>query len=213
MRAISPAKTSHGLIPISELSSRYCSPARRNPGAFVFETLKNAASAAQNGEPQPFYSIRSVSKHFNMPQTGVTRIFDRLKAEGLITTAWGFRTILQPARLNRDVKVRGILAMLSPTEPFNDDVTAHQYFRAIWAKLWSLNFAARVWLYDRAESNSCSFVDEVLHSKPDGIVWLMPHKRVTLLAHGLLDCGIRVIRLTAAMTYVQMLEDVTRTFG
>jgi hypothetical protein len=103
--------------------------------------------------------------------------------------------------------------MLNPTDAFIVNAAAQQRFSATWTNLWKVGFAVRVWLYDSSQAECRSFLEEVLSEKPDGIVWLMPHCRVTLLGQRLLDCGVRVVRLAATLSYMQMLQDIVDTFG
>jgi hypothetical protein len=201
------------LAPLAALSPNLGGDSDAERKAALLRMLRKAARSAQNGQAQPFYSIRTVASQFCVPRSSVSRIFNELKSEGLLTSAWGSRTVLQPKILDRHVQFRGVLAMLTPTESFAGDLIARRSFRALWTKLWSLGFATRVWLYDPAEADRPLFIDGIFSEKPDGIVWLMPHRRVTLLSHRLLDCGIRVIQLAAAMSYVEMLQQVSDAIG
>lgn len=201
------------LAPLAELSSNVRGDSDAERKAALLRMLRQAACLAQNGQAQPFYSIRDVAAQLCVPRSSVSKIFNELKAEGLLISAWGSRTVLQPKILDRHLQFRGVLAMLTPTEAFPGDVTAQRSFRALWTRLWSVGFATRVWLYDPGEADRSSFINGILSEKPDGIVWLMPHRHVTLLSHRLLDCGIRVIQLATAMSYIQMLQQVSDVFG
>jgi hypothetical protein len=198
----------YGLVSLSQLSLERTKKRDKTTTELIFDALKQAARAAQNGQVQRFYSIRDVASHFDIPRSTVSRMFNQLKHDGVLTSAWGSRTLLQPAKLDRHVGFRGILAMLTPTERFPGDTIAQRRYREIWTTLWRGGFAARVWLYNSSDADSSLFINSVLAERPDCIVWLMPNRRVTLLNQRLLDCGVRVIRLAAAMTALQMLQEI-----
>jgi len=185
-----------GLPPITRLhlDSKIREPKARN--AALLALLRKAAEAGRGNEPRPFYSIREVGACFNYSRTRVSRIFDQLKAEDVLRGIWGSKTVLEPLRLDRQLRIRGVIAVLVPLESFIGDRVRQKLFRSLLDELWRLGFAARIWFYEASEAEQTAFIESLLAQKFDAIIWLIPSSRVTLLSHRLLDCGVRVIRVT-----------------
>ena len=104
--------------------------------------------------------------------------------------------MLEPLNLNRQLRIRGVIAVLVSLESFIGGQVGQKLFRSLSDELWTLGFAARIWFYETSEAERTPFVESLIAEKPDAIIWFMPSSRVTLLSQRLLDCGIRVIRVS-----------------
>src|ERR1700681_2974659 len=71
---------------------------------------RTAQKSRKNKKTRPFYSIRTVARHFAVAPTTVSRIYTRLKDEGLLTSVWGSKTFVQPTQLNKQLGVRAVTA-------------------------------------------------------------------------------------------------------
>jgi DNA-binding transcriptional regulator YhcF (GntR family) len=49
----------------------------------------------QRPEPQIFYPIRDVARHFRVPPSTVARVYDHLEEEGILVSVRGSKTLLQ----------------------------------------------------------------------------------------------------------------------
>ena len=55
----------------------------------VLGLLRRTAAEHRESTGRPFYSIRTVARHFNLPSTTVIRLYDQLKVEGVLGSVWG----------------------------------------------------------------------------------------------------------------------------
>ena len=167
--------------------------------------LRKAAREGRSKRPQKFYSIRDVATRFHVSPTTVARIFDQLKTEGVLRSVWGSKTILEAARLDRQLRIRGLIALLVPVESFIANRDRQRFIETLSHELWQQGFASRIWSYEASEVEEMSFVESLIAQKPDAIVWFTPTRRTTSLAYRLSDCGIRVVRVT----HGQSIQSVT----
>jgi DNA-binding transcriptional regulator YhcF (GntR family) len=62
----------------------------------VLNLLRRVARRNRQTQAIRFYSIRSVATRFHVSPTVVSRYYQQLQAEGLLTTVWGAKTIIAP---------------------------------------------------------------------------------------------------------------------
>src|SRR3954468_3061975 len=86
---------------------------RRNAGrekaTVALEFLRQAAIAGRQSKGRPFYSIRTVARHFSLPTTTVTRLYGQLKMEGVLGTIWGSKTIIEPTQVDNDIRLKAMI--------------------------------------------------------------------------------------------------------
>jgi hypothetical protein len=157
--------------------------------------LRKAARQGRNRKTQRFYSIRNVAARFRIAPTTVARMFDQLKRERVIRSVWGSQTILDPAPLDRQIRIRGVIAVLAPVEFIASKTDGRESLATLTHEWWQMGFAARVWPYDAYDAECAVFVERVLAEKPDVIFWISASSRTNLLARRLLNCGIRVVQI------------------
>src|SRR6187397_3634159 len=76
----------------------------KEKAAVALQLLRRAAAANRRSSGRSFYSIRTVARHFGLPATTVTRMYEQLKKEGVLGSIWGSKTIVEPAHLDNDVR-------------------------------------------------------------------------------------------------------------
>jgi hypothetical protein len=128
-----------------------------------------------------------------------------LKAEGLLRSRWGSKTILEATSIDRQLRFRGVVAQLVSLASFYHEPHCRELVAKLSDELWHQRFVSRLWLYDTAEAEQPAFCERIIAEKPDSIVWLMPSPRMTTLGQRLMNCGIRVIRATAAADIIEQL--------
>jgi DNA-binding IscR family transcriptional regulator len=171
-------------------------PKKRNRAMLAL--LRKAARQGRNKKTQRFYSIRDVAARFRIAPTTVARMFDQLKYEGIIRSVWGSQTILDPAPLDRQIRIRGVIALLAPVELIASKTDCRESLAMLTHEWWQMGFAPRVWPYDADDAESTVFFKRIMDEKPDAIIWISAGSRTTLLARRLLNCGIRVVQITGA---------------
>jgi|SRR5438874_4282384 len=157
--------------------------------------LRKAAREGRSKRPQKFYSIRDVAVRFHVSPTAVARIFDQLKTEGVLRSVWGSKTILEASNLDRQLRIRGLIALLVPVGSFVANRDCRRFIESLSHELWKQGFASRAWSYEAADAERPAFFKTLIAEKPNAIIWFAPTSRMTALARRLLDCGVRVIRV------------------
>jgi hypothetical protein len=77
----------------------------------LLTTLWPIAQRMQSRQPRAFYSVRQISTHFGVHVSTVSRVYDVLKSEGILTTVRGSRSMLQGTVADRQLSVRGIVGV------------------------------------------------------------------------------------------------------
>src|SRR5690242_19133591 len=101
----------------------------KEKAAVALQLPRRAAAANRRSTGRPFYSIRTVARHFGLPTTTVTRMYDQLKTEGVLGGIWGSKTIIEPAELDSDVRVRGMIVLPVPVRTFAATSTSRLFLR------------------------------------------------------------------------------------
>ncbi len=175
------------------LSSHYVEAKQRDEA--LLKVLRKAALSARSCQLRPFYSIREVASHFHLSPTPVSRVFDQLKAEGVLRSNWGSKTRIEAVHLDRHLQVRGLTALLLPFSFLMHEEHCWQLILQLSAKLWQLRFATRLHCYKPNETAPC---ERMIAETPDVIIWLRPGGSDPVLDGLLANCPARVIRISAA---------------
>lgn len=131
-----------------------------------------------------------------MPATTVSRIYAQLRSEGLLTTVWGSKTFVTPARIDNQLRVRGVVALPACLASF---CTLHEYrdfFSQIRDYLWNFGFATRLLFYKRVDAESPEFASYLLKHKPDVVICFLFNAKLKGTIARLVDHGVRVITVT-----------------
>src|SRR5471032_541098 len=121
-----PAKNGHSggsaaavapdLPGIESVSLRTVAAEEKN--ALILQLLRETAQKSRNRKSQPFYSIRAVATHFAVPPTTVSRIYARLKGEGLLASVWGSKTFVEPAQIDKQLRFRAVVGLPASLKSF-----------------------------------------------------------------------------------------------
>ena len=168
----------------------------RNRNSALETLLRHVALSARSSEVQPFYSIREVASRFHFSPTTVSRIFGRLKAEGLLTQLWGSNTSLEPTGVNRRLRVRGFVAQLVTIAAISTNRQCRELVNVISDELWKLRFASRLWFYDQSESDPALLFQAIVSATPDALVCIMPDGWTKSLMHRFRTYGLAVIAIS-----------------
>lgn len=190
--------TAHRLAPLGRLhlNSRSAGPKERDRALLTL--LRTTARVASWREPCPFYSIRNVASHFRISPTAVTRIFDQLKAEGILRGSWGSKTTVEPVHLDRQLRMRGVVAVFVQLDFFSRDDEYRLLMADLTHQLWELKFVSRVWFYKPTGRERLDVCEGMIKEQPDAIVWFRAASRDMMLERRLVDCGARVVSITEA---------------
>ena len=188
------------LAPVAESTSRVPLPHHKDrlsqKSAVLLRVLRQKARATRNKKPKEFYSIREVAGHFGVPLTTVSRVYSQLRAEGLLTTVWGSKTFIAPTAIDKDLRIRGVVALPAALVSFCAVRQYRNFFSEIRDALWKFGFATRLLLYEENEVELPIFAERLLNHSVDIVVWFLPTPRSKQTVARLFDRGINVIAVT-----------------
>jgi hypothetical protein len=162
----------------------------------ILRVLRQKARRSRNRKPQPFFSIRAVASHFAVPPTTVSRIYSRLKDEGLLASVWGSKTFVEPVQIDSQLRVRAVVALPASLTSFCTVREYRTFFLEMRDALWKLGFATRLLFYEGRDAEEPTFADLLLNYKVDIVIWFLPTPRMKGTAARLVDRGIRAITVT-----------------
>ena len=165
----------------------------------ILRVLRAVAKKNRTKGSRPFYSIRSVAKHFELPPTTVTRMYGRLKEEGLLTSAWGSKTFVEPIDIDRDRRVKGDIALPVALESFAHVRSYRQFFLAMRRELWRIGFAVRL-MFNEGHDKDTEFLEERLRYKVDGVISFLPNGVARMASARLADRGVRITTIVDTLT-------------
>jgi DNA-binding transcriptional regulator YhcF (GntR family) len=196
MKILSPARRRHVPYGLPDLGALECTSAPYFDKAGAIATrLRQIAAKTRNDHLQPFYSMRAVADHFHVPPAMVSRIYHRLRAEGLLRTLWGSKTLLEPAKASGNGECRCIgipvnLARFTASAEYRTSILMLQL------ELWNHEVDEHLLFFKEHEDEIVSLCTRSHHPHIETVVWLFPSVscRQTLLR--LRDVGFRVFCLT-----------------
>jgi len=170
--------------------------ADRDRSLLIMQCLRRTAQKSRkNKKSRPFYSIRTVARHFAVAPTTVSRIYTRLKDEGLLTSVWGSKTFVPPTQLNKELRVRAVIAMPVLLPRFRALPEYRMFFASVQDALWKLGFATRLVFHEGRDAETPLFAELLLNYKADVVIWFLPTSKNLNVAARLLDRGIRLITI------------------
>lgn len=161
--------------------------------ASMLHLLRKMAHKVRQKQPRPFYSIRTVARRFDVPLTTVARIYAQLKKEGILASVWGSNTVVEPYELNRELRIRGIVALPACLKTFCALRNYRSLFENVQTALWKAGFATRQLFYENGNATNPAFNETLLNQKFDVVLWLLPDPAVLTGRKRLLDRGVRVL--------------------
>jgi len=182
-----------GLPALEDITRR--TDATKQESALILRLLRQRAQENRTKNRQPFYSIRAVANHFAVPVTTVSRIYGRLKDEGLLAPVWGSKTFLESTQIDKQSRVRAVVALPASLSSFCSVQNYRAFFLSMRDVLWRLGFATRLLFYEGHDAEQPSFVELLLSYKIDVVIWYMPNPKCNDTAASLIDHGIRLITI------------------
>lgn len=165
----------------------------REKARVALGVLRNVAIANRSSRGRSFYSIRTVARHFELPTTTVTRMYEQLKIEGVLGTIWGSKTIIEPAELDNDIHLRGMLLLPVPWRSFATVSTCRLFVRNMQRSLWRERFGSQVVFYDESMFDALALTDALLEARSEGVIWLMPPRGTSSCFARLKDRGVKYL--------------------
>jgi hypothetical protein len=159
----------------------------------LVEILRAAAVKNQRDQPRAFYSMRDVSAQFSVPFSSVSRAYDRLEQEGLLTRVRGAKTLLQGLCFDRRQGVRAFIGLPASLSAFITIQAYRNFFIRIRRELRLRGFATGMVFHDTGEARSGALSGRLKAYEVDTVLWFQPPKEARETAVRLTDLGIRLI--------------------
>lgn len=173
-----------------------------NKPARLLEVLRNVALENQRKEPQVFYPIRDVARHFRVPLSTVARVYDQLEQEGILVSVRGSKTLLQGLSSGRHLSVLGFVGLPALTPSFVTLQDYRTFFIRMRRELRARGFAVATVFYDR-DGPSRTGADQ--HGRLatridkydfDTVLWHQPDRAAKEAVPLLKDSGMQVIGIS-----------------
>jgi len=159
----------------------------------LIEILRGAAAKNQHDQPQAFYSMREVAKHFRTQVSTVSRVYQRLEQEGLLSRVRGSKTILQGLHFDRHLSVRAFVGLPASLPAFVTLQDYRTFFIRLRRELRLRGFAAATAYFERNEAGTEALSARLKTYEVDTVIWFHPPKEAKETALRLSDLGIRLI--------------------
>jgi DNA-binding transcriptional regulator YhcF (GntR family) len=157
------------------------------------EILREAAMRNRRKQPRAFYSMRQVSSHFGVPFSVVSRVYDRLGHEGLLTAVRGSKTLLQSQRFDRQLSVRAFVGLPASLSAFVTVQAYRMFFIKIRRELRVRGFATAMLFFEDSEARTAVLSEILKTYEVDTVLWFQPPKVARETTARLKDRGVRVI--------------------
>jgi transposase len=159
----------------------------------VMELLRDVAVKNQLEQPRAFYSIRQVAAHFRVPSSTVSRVYQRLEQEGLLSRVRGSKTILQGLHFDRQLSVRAFVGLPASLSAFVTLQDYRMFFIRLRRELRLRGFAAATAYFERPEAGTGALSARLKAYEVDTVIWFRPPKEAKETALRLADMGIRLL--------------------
>src|SRR5436190_21273143 len=125
------------------------------------EILREAAVRNRREQPRAFYSMREVSSHFQIPFAVVSRVYDKLGQEGLLTAVRGSKTLLQGRRFDRQLRVRAFIGLPASLSAFVTIQAYRMFFIKIRRELRVRGFATAMVFFEQQEARTAILTERL----------------------------------------------------
>lgn len=159
----------------------------------LLEILRAIAVSNQRNEPQLFYSVRDITRHFDVPVSTVARVYGQLEDEGLLASVRGSKTLLQGLSLGRQLTVLGSIGLPASVAAFITFQDYRTFFIRMRRELRARGFAAVMVLFEWQHAQTDQLLRRMEKHKFDTIFWYRPDTSIRYILARLQDAGIRVI--------------------
>lgn len=167
-----------------------------NKGLQLLEILRGIALKNQRPEPQVFYPIRDVARHFRVPLSTVVRVYDQLEQEGILVSIRGSKTLVQGLTSGRHLSVLGFIGMPAFTPSFVTLQDYRTFFIRTRRELRARGFAVAAVFYDREEQQHGQLMARMQKYDFDTVLWHQPDRAAQQTVPQLKDSGVQIIAVS-----------------
>jgi hypothetical protein len=167
-----------------------------NKAERLLDILRGVALTHQRAEPQVFYPIRDVARHFRAPLSTVARIYNQLEDEGILVGIRGSKTLLQGTSSGRHLSVLGFVGMPAHTPLFVTQQDYRTFFIRMRRELRARGFAVATVFYDREEGRHGRLASRLDKYDFDTVLWHQPDRAAKETVPQLADSGVQTIGIS-----------------
>lgn len=166
--------------------------------AALLKELRSAAKKLRLKDARPFFSMRDVGAHFEVPLRTVAIAYEQLELEGLLNRIRGSKTMLMGKALSPRKPVRALIGI----PLWLHAVVVSPYSRLLHVELEDrlrrCGFVADIIFFRGNEVASPEFANRLLQHNLDYILWHTPHPSASQVILSLKDSGVRQIIIQPA---------------
>jgi DNA-binding transcriptional ArsR family regulator len=178
------------LPPLEQLTLEQSTTKRK--ALLVLRLLRETARQYQSYELQRFYSIRAVAARFGLSSATVSRVYERLRSEGLLRLIWGSQTLLEPIESARERRPQSI-AVAVELSRFSSSPEYRAAILGVQRELWSHRVAERLIFFEQSPEELLHLCKHYHVEAVDTLIWAFPQKVTRQLLSKLSALGLRVI--------------------
>lgn len=161
--------------------------------ARLLEILRAIAVSSQRNEPQVFYAVRDITRHFDVPVSTVARVYDQLEDEGLLARVRGSKTLLQGLSLGRHLSVLAFVGLPASVAAFVTFQDYRTFFIRMRRELRARGFAVGMVLFEARDLQADQLLRRIEKYKFDTVLWYRPDTSIRDILARLQDAGVRVV--------------------
>jgi hypothetical protein len=161
----------------------------------LLEILRRLATTHRRTQPQLFYPLRDAARGLRAPLSAISRVYEVLKAEGLLRTIRASKTLLEGREAAPRISFKGFIDLPLPLSSFLLRSDYRSFYFALRQESARRGFLTNpVFIGDEFESG------EELDITPDTVVgryvvWFSPRPSDRAAILGLKDRGVRVVAI------------------
>ncbi len=153
--------------------------------------LRALAERLRTDENLPFYSMRVLAKHLQLPLRTVALAIEQLEAEGLLLRLRGSHTKLLGKNAQTMQKIAGVIGMPVWIFGMRHFIYRRHIALLMGDALWQHAISIDTILYWEYEDLDQDFIDRLLRHRIDMILWFQPLRHNLEAINQLKDRGVR----------------------
>ncbi len=158
----------------------------------LLKLLRTTAIKIQSDYPFPFYSIRAVANRFDVSPATISRMYDRLKSEGVLGAAWGSRTVVQPRQSRKKNKLDAVVIPVDLTR-FTASPEYQKSILEVQRELWHRGLSDHLAFFQQRDEELLDLLKSDPFHNTIAIIWLFPQSSNKQTILRLNDASFRVV--------------------
>ena len=167
--------------------------ARMSKQSVLTTQLRDISLRLQKDTHQPFYSMREVVDHFDLPLRSVALAYEALEREGLLNRCRGSQTLLVGRQISPRKHVRAVVGIPVWAQTMVVSSYSRSFHAELEDRLRQQGFVASLVFFDQKDLIHPEFTERMLAHDFDYVFWHTPHPQALNALLSLRDRGIHQI--------------------